>query len=35
MPVVLIDGRPVANGVPGLLTQKLRGDYLAHVAESA
>jgi len=35
MPVVSIDGRPVANGVPGLLTQKLRADYLAHVAESA
>jgi D-alanine transaminase len=32
-PVVAIDGRPVANGVPGLLTQKLRADYLAHVAE--
>ncbi|HTW50509.1 MAG TPA: D-amino-acid transaminase [Stellaceae bacterium] len=35
MPVTAIDGRPVANGVPGLLTQKLRADYLAHVAESA
>jgi len=34
LPVVSIDGRPVANGVPGLLTQKLRDDYLAHVAES-
>ena len=32
-PVVSIDGQPVANGVPGLLTQKLRTDYLAHVAE--
>jgi D-alanine transaminase len=32
-PVVAIDGQPVANGVPGLLTQKLRADYLAHVAE--
>lgn len=32
--VVSIDGQPVANGVPGLLTQKLREDYLAHVAES-
>jgi D-alanine transaminase len=32
-PVVAIDGQPVANGVPGLLTQKLRGDYLAHVVE--
>ena len=33
MPVVMIDGQPVANGVPGLLTQKLREDYLAHVKE--
>jgi D-alanine transaminase len=32
-PVVAIDGQPLANGVPGLLTQKLRADYLAHVAE--
>jgi D-alanine transaminase len=32
MPVVAIDGDPVANGVPGLLSQKLRADYLAHVA---
>jgi len=32
-PVVAIDGHPVANGVPGLLSQKLRADYLAHVAE--
>jgi D-alanine transaminase len=31
MPVVAIDGQPVANGVPGQLTQKLRADYLAHV----
>lgn len=35
MPVTSIDGQPVANGVPGLLTQKLRSDYLAHVAEHA
>jgi D-alanine transaminase len=35
LPVVAIDGRPVANGVPGLLSQKLRADYLAHVAENA
>lgn len=34
LPVVAIDGQPVANGVPGLLTQKLRDDYLTHVAES-
>jgi len=33
LPVVAIDGQPVANGVPGLLTQKLRAEYLAHVAE--
>jgi D-alanine transaminase len=33
MPVVAIDGQPVANGVPGLLTQTLRADYLAHVLE--
>jgi len=32
-PVVAIDGQPVANGVPGLLTQTLRADYLVHVAE--
>jgi len=32
MPVVAIDGQPIANGVPGLLTQKLRADYLAHLA---
>jgi D-alanine transaminase len=30
--VVAIDGQPVANGAPGLLTQKLRTDYLAHLA---
>jgi len=35
MPVTSIDGQPVANGAPGLLTQKLRAEYLAHVAESA
>jgi D-alanine transaminase len=33
MPVVAIDGQPLANGVPGLLTQKLRTDYLMHVVE--
>ena len=32
LPVVAIDGQPVANGAPGLLTQKLRAEYLAHVA---
>jgi D-alanine transaminase len=32
LPVVRIDGVPVANGHPGLLTQKLRAAYLAHVA---
>jgi D-alanine transaminase len=35
MPVTSIDGQPVANGVPGLLTQKLRAEYLAHVADGA
>ena len=35
MPVVAIDGQPVANGVPGLLSQKLRADYLARIAASA
>jgi D-alanine transaminase len=34
LPVVAIDGEPVANGVPGLLSEKLRGAYLAHIAES-
>ena len=34
LPVVAIDGQPIANGVPGLLTQKLRTVYLAHVSES-
>jgi D-alanine transaminase len=34
-PVVMIDGQPVANGAPGLLTLKLRADYLAHIAENA
>jgi D-alanine transaminase len=28
--VVSIDGKPVANGRPGLLSEKLRGAYLAH-----
>jgi D-alanine transaminase len=35
MPVTSIDGQPVANGAPGLLTQRLRADYLAHVASFA
>jgi D-alanine transaminase len=35
LPIVAIDGQPVANGAPGLLTQQLRADYLAHVAENA
>lgn len=35
MPVVSIDGQPVANGVPGLLSQKLRADYLQHVTKGA
>ncbi|HTT81260.1 MAG TPA: D-amino-acid transaminase [Stellaceae bacterium] len=35
VPVVRIDGAPVGNGHPGLLTQKLRAAYLAHVAAGA
>lgn len=35
LPVVSIDGRPVANGAPGILTQKLRADYLAHATEKS
>ncbi|HZK89011.1 MAG TPA: D-amino-acid transaminase [Stellaceae bacterium] len=35
LPVVEIDGQPVANGVPGSLSEKLRAAYLGHVAESA
>ena len=35
LPVVAIDGQPVANGAPGLLSQKLRACYFAHIAESA
>jgi D-alanine transaminase len=27
MPVVSIDGRPIGNGAPGLLTQQLRAEY--------
>jgi D-alanine transaminase len=33
LPVVSIDGHVIANGVPGLLSQKLRDAYVAH-AES-
>jgi len=33
LPIVAIDGQPIANGAPGLVSQKLRADYLAHVAE--
>ena len=32
LPVVRIDGAPVANGHPGLLTQRLRAAYLAQAA---
>jgi D-alanine transaminase len=35
MPVVAIDGQPIANGVPGILSQKLRADYLARIADCA
>jgi D-alanine transaminase len=30
MPVVSIDGRPVGNGAPGILTTALRRDYHRH-----
>jgi D-alanine transaminase len=30
MPVVKIDGRPVGNGAPGLLSSALRKDYYRH-----
>jgi D-alanine transaminase len=32
LPVVRIDGAPIGNGNPGLLTQRLRAAYLAHAA---
>jgi D-alanine transaminase len=35
LPVVRIDGAPVGNGAPGLLTEKLRAAYLAHAAANA
>ena len=34
MPVVRIDGRPVGNGAPGLLTSALRKDYYRHAEVS-
>jgi D-alanine transaminase len=34
MPVVSIDGRPVANGVPGMLSLSLRRDFHAHAEVS-
>jgi D-alanine transaminase len=36
MPVVTIDGRPIGNGAPGLLTQRLRSEFhaSAELAES-
>ena len=30
MPVVEIDGQPVGNGVPGILTERLRQSYVSH-----
>jgi len=30
MPVVSIDGKPVGNGAPGLITSGLRRDYHRH-----
>jgi D-alanine transaminase len=35
MPVTSIDGQPVGNGHPGLLTGKLRATYVAHAEEQA
>jgi len=35
LPVVSIDGKPVADGTPGPLSQILRAAYLAHAAERA
>ena len=32
-PVVIIDGKPVANGKPGPLTRKLRGMYINHMLD--
>ena len=32
-PVVIIDGKPVANGNPGPLTRKLRGMYIKHMLD--
>ena len=32
-PVVIIDGKPVANGKPGPLTRKLRGMYIKHMLD--
>jgi len=32
LPVVSIDGAPIGNGRPGLLTERLRAAYLAHIA---
>jgi D-alanine transaminase len=34
MPVVKIDGRPVGNGAPGLLSSALRKDYYRHAEMS-
>jgi D-alanine transaminase len=35
LPVVAIDGAPVANGAPGSLSEKLRAAYLGHIATDA
>jgi D-alanine transaminase len=32
LPVVRIDGEPVADGKPGPLSRKLREGYLSHAA---
>jgi D-alanine transaminase len=36
MPVVAIDGQPIGNGAPGLLTQRLRAEFhsVAEIAEA-
>jgi D-alanine transaminase len=35
LPVVAIDGQPIANGEPGSLSEMLRSAYLTHISESA
>jgi hypothetical protein len=35
MPIVSIDGQPVANGHPGEVAQTLRAAYIRRAAETA